>query len=123
METYRGTTLALPNTNASDNTNVFRAKGSYVYAAKYGTSLAFFNQTGTADSALYDPTRVGGNISGNPAVRGWTYEAFWTPIQYVRIGFQYTAYGKYNGASHNYDGSGRNASDNNSLFFYVWGAY
>jgi len=123
METYRGTTLALPNTNASDNTNVFRAKGSYVYAAKYGTSLAFFNQTGTADSALYDPTRVGGNISGNPAVRGWTYEAFWTPTQYVRIGFQYTAYGKYNGASHNYDGSGRNASDNNSLFFYVWGAY
>ncbi len=113
----------LPNTNSTDTTNVFRAKASYIYEAKYGTSLGFFNQTGTTDSALYDPTRVYGNISGNPAVRGWTSEVFWTPVQNVRIGLQFTAYDKYNGASHNYDGSGRNASDNNSLFFYVWGAY
>jgi hypothetical protein len=48
---------------------------------------------------------------------------FWTPVQYLRLGVQYTAYSKYNGATHNYDGFGRNASDNNSLFFYVWGAY
>jgi len=114
---------ALPNTNATDDTNVFRAKGSYIWQAKYGTSLAFFNQTGTRDSALYDPTRVGGNMSGSPAVRGWTSEIFWTPVQYLRLGVQYTVYDKYNGASHNYDGFGRNASDNNSLFFYVWGAY
>jgi len=114
---------ALPNTNSADNTNVFRAKGSYIWQAKYGTSLAFFNQTGTRDSALYDPTRVGGNIAGSPAVRGWTSEVFWTPVQYLRLGVQYTVYDKYNGASHNYDGFGRNASDNNSLFFYVWGAY
>lgn len=113
----------LPNTNAIDRTNVFRAKASYVYEAKYGTSLAFFNQTGTTDSALYDPTRVQGNISGNPVVRGWTSEVFWMPIQNIRLGLQYTIYDKYNGASHNYDGSGRNASDNSSLFFYVWGAY
>ena len=114
---------ALSNTNATDNTNVFRAKGSYIWQAKYGTSLAFFNQTGTKDSALYDPTRVGGNVSSSPAVRGWTTEVFWTPVQYLRLGVQYTVYDKYNGASHNYDGFGRNASDNNSLFFYVWGAY
>jgi hypothetical protein len=114
---------ALPNTNATDKTNVFRAKGSYIWQAKYGTSLAFFNQTGSRDSALYDPTRVGGNVSGSPGVRGWTSEIFWTPVQYLRLGVQYTVYGKYNGASHNYDGFGRNASDNNSLFFYVWGAY
>jgi hypothetical protein len=113
----------LPNTNASDTTNVFRAKASYIYEAKYGTSLAFFNQNGTTDSALYDPNRVEGNILGSPAVRGWTYEVFWTPVQYLRIGTQFTAYGKYNGATHNYDGFGRNAGDNNSLFFYVWGAY
>ena len=113
----------LPDTNAVDRTNVFRAKASYVYDAHYGGSLSFFNQTGTTDSALYDPTRVSGNISGNPAVRGWTYEAFWTPVQYMRIGLQYTRYDKYNGASSNYDGFGRNASDNDSLFLYVWAAY
>jgi hypothetical protein len=113
----------LPNTNATDTTKVLRAKVSYVYQAKYGASLAHFNQTGSTNSALYDPTRVYGNVSGNPAISGWTYEAFWTPLQYLRVGIQYTTYGKFNGASHNYDGQGRNAGDNNSLFFYIWGAY
>ncbi len=129
--------------NDSDTTNVFRAKLTYVYQAKYGGSLAFFNLTGTTNTALQssgydsngqvtsnDPmetgiasTRVNGNLSGNPATRGLTYEAFWMPVQYARVGVQYTAYDKYNGATDNYDGLGRNARDNNSLFFYVWGAY
>jgi hypothetical protein len=56
---------------------------------------------------LYDPTRVYGNINANPGIRGWTSEVFWTPVQYLRIGLQYTIYDKYNGASHNYDGAGR----------------
>ena len=133
----------LANTNDSDTTNVMRAKLTYVYRAKYGGSLGFFNLTGSTNTANqssgYDPatltitstdpaasvlsTRVNGNLSGNPATRGWTYEAFWTPIQYIRIGAQYTAYSRYNGASNNYDGLGRNARDNNSLFIYAWTAY
>jgi hypothetical protein len=43
--------------------------------------------------------------------------------QYVRIGVQYTAYNRFNGVSNNYDGFGRNAKDNNSLFLYLWAAY
>lgn len=113
----------LPDTNSRDKTNVFRAKGSYIYGAKYGASLAYFNLSGTTNSALYDPTRVYGNLSGNPAIRGFTSEIFWTPVQYLRVGLQYTVYDKFNGASHNYDGAGRNASDNNTLFLYLWGAY
>ena len=135
----------LPLTNSADTTNVFRAKLSYVYQAKYGGSLAFFNLTGSTNTANqtsgYDPcsstintsadttagcapsVRVSGNLSGNPATRGFTYEAFWMPVQYVRVGAQYTAYNKFNGASDNYDGMGRNARDNNTLFLYVWGAY
>jgi len=75
------------------------------------------NETGIAS------TRVTGNLSGNPGMWGMTYEVFWTPIQYVRVGAQYTAYNKFNGASTNYDGFGRNAKDNNTLFGYVWFAY
>ena len=45
------------------------------------------------------------------------------PMQYLRIGAQYTGYLRFNGASSNYDGFGRNASDNNSLFLYAWLAY
>ena len=113
----------LPDTNANDTTKVLRAKVSYVYGAKYGGSLAHFNQDGTTNSALYDPARVFGNVSGSPDISGWTLEAFWIPIQYIRVGAQYTSYSKFNGASNNYDGFGRNAGDNNSLFFYLWGAY
>jgi len=132
----------LPDTNAQDTTNTFRAKLTYVYQAKYGGSVGFFNLTGstntanqssgyspdtltiTSDGSVQAPSqRVGGNLTGNPATRGFTLEAFWTPIQYVRIGAQYTGYSRYNGASENYDGFGRNARDNNSLFLYVWAAY
>jgi hypothetical protein len=45
------------------------------------------------------------------------------PKQNVRVGAQYTAYNKFNGASTNYDGFGRNAKDNNTLFLYAWFAY
>jgi hypothetical protein len=113
----------LPNTNTSDTTNILRAKLTYTYQAKYGGSLGYFDRSGSTNSAAFDPTRVTGNVSGNPAMRGFTYEAFWTPVQYVRVGLQYTTFSKFNGAASNYDGLGRDAKDNNTLFFYIWGAY
>lgn len=122
--------------NPSDTTNTFRIKGSYIYNAKYGGSVAFFNRTGTTNTmnqtsgydatgniTSTDSTRVTGNLSGNPATRGLTYEAFWMPWQNIRLGAQYTVYSLFNGAANNYDGFGRNASDNNSVFLYAWYAY
>ncbi len=130
-------TLGLPLTNASDTLKMFRAKASYVYRAKVGTTLSYFDVSGSSNPALQtsaiDPTNVGslvggslaivGNLTGNPATRGWTTEIFWTPVQYARIGLQYTRFNKFNGVSSNYDGFGRNARDNNTVFLYIWGAY
>jgi hypothetical protein len=129
----------LADTNASDTFKVLRAKLTYVYQAKFGGSLGLFNLSGSTNTANQtagyvagetlsiglapDVSRVNANFSGNPATRGLTYEAFWTPIQYLRLGAQYTAYMRFNGARTNYDGLGRNARDNNSLFIYAWGAY
>ena len=95
--------------NGIDKPDVLRGKVSYVYLAKYGGGLSYFDQTDSKDSTQ--------------ETRGLTYELFWTPVQYVRVGAQYTAYDKYGGASKNYDGFGRNASDNDTLFLYVWAAY
>jgi len=92
-----------------DKPEVLRGKLTYVYQASYGGSLSYFNQTDTKDRAQ--------------ETRGLNFELFWIPVQYVRVGAQYTAYEKYGGASSNYDGFGRNASDNDTLFLYVWGAY
>ena len=130
-------TLGLPLTNASDTLRMFRAKASYVYRARYGGSLSFFDVRGSTNSALQtsalDPENPGalvdgsesvtGNLTGNPATRGWTLEAFWTPVQYLRVGAEYTMFNRFNGATNNYDGFGRNAKDNNTFFVYLWGAF
>ena len=136
-----------PGTNLSDTNRVLRGKLTYVYQARYGGGVGLFNLSGTSNPAYvtYDPgggsgpaaanrmTRLqvpatsagqpGGNRIGSPSTRGLTLEAFWTPLQYLRIGAQFTGYNRFNGASGNYDGYGRNASDNNSLFLYTWLAY
>ncbi|PRC93195.1 cytochrome C [Solimicrobium silvestre] len=104
-------------TNPSNTLRQLRMKGTYIYQAKYGGSLSYFSTTGTSDPTLYS------NPTANPDTRGWTPEVFWTPIQNIRIGLQYYAFQRFDGASNNYDGAGRNAKDNNTAFLYVWGAY
>ena len=85
----------------SDTVNWLRAKTSFTYQAKYGATLSYFNLTNTLGAAS----------------KGWTPEIFWTPVQYVRLGMQYTKF-SVDSAAFN-----PKAADNNTLFFYVWGVY
>ena len=103
--------------NNSDTLTTVRAKVAYTYQAKYGGSFSVFNVTGTTDAIGY------GTFTGDPSISGMTYELFYTPIQNLRLGAQYTAYSQYDGAANNYDGNGRNASDNNTLYLYAWFAF
>lgn len=103
--------------NASNTLKQLKLKASYVYRAKYGASLSYFSTTGTSDTTLYP------DVAANPDTRGWVPEVFWTPVQYMRIGAQYFTFSRFHGASSNYDGAGRDPKNNNTLFFYVWGAY
>lgn len=103
--------------NQTDTLNSMHLKGTYTYQAKYGASLNYFSTSGSADNVLYS------SPSAVPDTRGWSPEVFYIPIQNIRIGLQYYAYQKYDGASSNYDGNGRNARDNNTAFLYIWGAY
>ena len=122
--------------SASDTTNTIRLKLAYTYRATYGGSLSFFDLSGTTStnqqsngyigntiSVPGGGPRINGNFTGNPATSGATYELFYIPAQNVRLGVQYTAYDKYNGSSSNYDGFGRNASDNNTVLLYAWLAF
>ena len=123
-------------TNASNTLNQIKLKGSYIYRAKYGGSLSYFRTTGSSDATLYPglqddgsgtgtmiPSPITGNFANNPETRGWIPEVFWTPVQYARVGLQYFKFDRFNGASTNYDGAGRNAKDNNTIFLYLWAAY
>ena len=107
--------------NATDSLRTFKLKGSYYYERKYGATLAYFQTTGSADEGLYG-TDANGNAN-TPDSRGYIVEFDYLPVQNVRLLLQYTGYGKFDGAKNNYDGSGRNASDNNTLFFNVWVAF
>lgn len=122
--------------NGSNTLNQLKLKGSYVYHAKYGTSLSYFSTTGSSDTTAFPgsqddgtgtgtmiPTPIGGSALNNPDTRGWIPELFYTPVQNVRVGLQYFKFDRFNGAATNYDGAGRNAKDNNTLFLYVWAAY
>jgi hypothetical protein len=114
--------------NPSDTLKEFKIKGTYVYQAKYGASLTFDQITGSSDQVLFnDPSlglsEVASNPNASPNATVWTPEVFWTPVQYLRIGAQYWHYTKFNGSGSDYNGFGRNASANDTLFVYAWGAY
>jgi hypothetical protein len=102
---------------SSDTLNQLKLKASYIYQNQVGTSIGYFNTTGSSDTMLYpDP-------AGNPGTRGWVSELFWMPEQHMRVGMQYYAFNRFHGASADYDGNGRNPRDNNTLFIYAWAAF
>ena len=100
----------------------------YSWHNKIGASISGFSITGTGNPALY-----AGNATSSPNSNGVTGQLDYTPWSAgnsplgiranVRLGMQYTAYGKFNGAWHNYDGSNSNAADNNTLRFFTWVAF
>ncbi|MGE5626242.1 MAG: hypothetical protein ACM3ZT_11910 [Bacillota bacterium] len=105
--------------NASDSLKSLKLDGTYLIRgghAGYALSLGYFTTTGSADPLLYAPGAVSGFAAGKPDSDGWILQGTYLPYANVQFTVQYTAYSKFNGASSNYDGSGRNASDNNTLF-------
>jgi hypothetical protein len=66
---------------------------------------------------------VFGFANNSPNSNGWIGELAWVPYQNVKLLLQYVMYQKFNGASSNYDGSGRNASDNDTFYLLGWLAF
>ncbi|HYA46040.1 MAG TPA: cytochrome C [Burkholderiales bacterium] len=113
--------LAAPlSSNSSNTLKTTRIGASYYYQRKYGAALGYFSTTGSEDDTLYAPGALTGYANGKPDSNGWTGELNWVPYQNTKIALQYTWYTKYNGASTNYDGNNRNASDNNTLYLLGW---
>ncbi|TAK84665.1 MAG: cytochrome C [Betaproteobacteria bacterium] len=109
------------SSNATDTLRHTRLKASYVYRAKYGASLAYYDTGGSSNPLVFDPDGLG--LAANPGTRIYVPEVFWLPVQNIRIGAQYWKYSELMGASANYAGDGRNAKDNDTLFIYTWAAY
>ncbi len=86
---------------------------------------AYFSTTGSHDAGLYPvgDSPVVTSANGMPDTKGWSLELDYMPWLNTRLSLQATQYSKFNGGGNNYDGYGRNASDNNSLYFLVWFNY
>jgi hypothetical protein len=101
----------------------FRASASYLPTLRYGVSLQYFLTSGSTDPLLYPPADVTGSRTGSPNTSGLLGELTYNAWQNTRVGAQYVIYSKFNGATTNYDAGGRNASNNNTLYLYLWVAF
>ena len=94
--------------------------------------MAGFSTTGTSNANLYDPAAFD-PVTSQPNSNGIMGQVDYTPwgagnsplgpLFNLRVGVQYTAYGKFNGARHFYTNQGGNAADNNALRIFTWAAF
>jgi hypothetical protein len=101
----------------SDYLDTMNLAASYFWQRKIGATIGFFNLNGSRDATYY------GSQNGRPDSSWGNVEVDYLPWLNVKLGLQYTAYMKFNGATSNYDGAGRNASDNNLLYGFIWVAF
>ena len=114
----------------SSTLNQLRANLSYYYLQTYGATIGWQKTWGQADSIQYAPNPSTGSANSKPNSNAIILEATWVPFgksesylgpwNNLKLGAQYTIYTQFNGGSKNYDGFGRNASDNNTLYLYAW---
>lgn len=114
----------------TEHLNTARLDAMYTWRQTYSAGIGLFDITGNTDSTLYGPNPLTGSNNGSPTTRGYIVQleyipfgkmdSFARPWLNVRLGIQYTGYQRFNGGAANYDGSGRSASQNNSLFVYYW---
>ena len=121
------------SSQSSSNLNQLRMNTTYFYKNTYGLTLGWQYTWGKANPLLFAPAPITGSRTGKPDSNAFIIEADWIPFgkedswarpfANLKIGLQYVAYTLFNGATRNYDGFGRNASDNNTVFLYAWMAF
>jgi hypothetical protein len=124
-QTLNAARAAAPPTASflKNSLETFRASASYVPTLRYGASLQYFLTSGNTDPLLYAPNAVTGSRTGSPNTSGLLGEFDYNPWQNTRVGAQYVIHSKFNGATTNYDAAGRSASNNNTLYLYLWLAF
>ena len=112
-----------PLPNPTDALNEFRLNASYLPTPRFTFTAGYFTTTGSRDTALFAPGAVTGSVTGSPSSSGGIGEVDFNAWLNTRLGAQYILYSKFNGASRAYDGAGRDASGNNTLYLFLWVAF
>jgi hypothetical protein len=104
---------------------------TWTYKQTWVAAAGIFDTTGSSDPTLYaSGTPVDGFTGNKPDSRGYLLQAEYVPFGKLtspyrpwlnlRVALQYVGYSRFNGGGSNYDGAGRSASDNNTLFAFLW---
>jgi hypothetical protein len=110
--------------NIGQTLSTTRASVAYLPNLHYNVTLGYFQTTGSADATLYPSESVFGSRTGSPDTAGAIGEINYNAWQNARVGLQYVAYNKFNGSSTAFDvAGGRSASDNNTLYLFLWFAF
>lgn len=119
-QTLNATFAAGTSANSFNTLDAVKVNGVYYTPSRIGIAAGYFSTTGTADAGLYAPSPVSGYAANSPNSAGIIGELSYMPWLNTRFGAQYVAYTKFNGGTTGYDGAGRSASDNNTLYLYTW---
>jgi len=79
-----------------------------------GATIGYFNNTGSADVANFP------NGDNRPNSSGFIFQIEYLPWYNTKFATQYVAYQKFDGSSTNYDGMGRDARNNNTIYLLAW---
>jgi hypothetical protein len=114
--TLNATLAAGGASQAAHHLDTGNANIEYHYGSRISAQFGGFWIGGTTDPLLYPAAALSGSATGGPKSSGYIANFSYWPKQNIDLAVQYTAYTHFNGGSTNYDGSGRNASDNNTLY-------
>jgi hypothetical protein len=116
------------SSNRSNSLNEATFDASYYWDNTIGFTVSHFQTWGSRDSLFYASDRT-----FKPDSDGFIFQLDGTPWGKdgapfgnwvnLRAGLQYTAYTRFDGATRNFDGSGTNASDNDTLRLFLWLAF
>jgi hypothetical protein len=99
--------------------NTVLANAEYHFGNRVSGAFGWFDTSGTNDPLLFAPGAVSGFANGSPRSAGYIANVSYWAWQNVQLAAQYTGYTRFDGGSTNYDGSGRNASGNNTIYLDV----
>jgi hypothetical protein len=105
--------------NASNHLDIYRLDAGYLFG-RWQLVGGYFGVKGGKDALLYGPAADNGGLKAEPDSDGFIAQASYYPWKNVQLQTQYTYYTKFNGSSSNYDGNGRDASDNSTLYLLAW---
>jgi len=93
--------------------NSFKIDGNLYLKNGWGATMGYFNTSGIEDPAI-------GSLTNKPNSNGFIFQIEYLPWYNTKFTIQYVLYNKFDGSVTNYNGNGRNAADNNTLYILAW---